>query len=205
MTSRDEELTPLIRGVFLPEEDEIWAKPDVSQQEFRLAVHYANEHRLPKAAAALARYRDDPDTDFHQFTADMTRLDRKAAKNVNFAKLYGAGVRKFAAMIDKPLEEAQRLYAQYDRELPFLRLLSDIYTRRACSQGYIVLCDGARRHFDKFAPGGKWQKGAGPCALEEARQRLNDPEHPWYRHGPLYRADTYTALNALIQGSAAAY
>jgi hypothetical protein len=133
----------------------------------------------------------------------MTRLDRKAAKNVNFAKLYGAGVRKFAAMLNKSLEEAQRLYAQYDRELPFLRLLSDIYTRRVRSQGYIALYDGARRHFDKFAPGGKWQKGAGPCALEEARQRLDDPEHPWYRRGPLHRADTYTALNALIQGSAA--
>ena len=36
MPSRDPELTPLIRGVFLPEEGEVWCKPDVSQQEFRI-------------------------------------------------------------------------------------------------------------------------------------------------------------------------
>jgi DNA polymerase I-like protein with 3'-5' exonuclease and polymerase domains len=203
MPSRDEELAPLIRGVFLPEEGEVWAKPDASQQEFRLVVHYANRHNLRKATEAVARYREDPDADFHALAATLTGLDRTAAKAVNFAKIYGAGVRKFAAMIGKPLQEAQRIYEQYDRELPFLRQLSNIYTGQARRQGYIVLYDGARRHFDGFAPGGKWQKGAGPCSLEEAQERLKDPDHPWYRRGPLYRADTHKALNALIQGSAA--
>src|SRR6516164_214570 len=139
MPSRDEELAPLIRGVFLPEEGEFWAKPDASQQEFRLVVHYANQHRLRKAAEAVARYRDDPDADFHALAATITGLDRTAAKAVNFAKIYGAGVKKFAQMIGKPLQEAQRLYAQYDRELPFLRQLSNIYIGRARSQGYITL------------------------------------------------------------------
>jgi len=203
MPSRDEELAPLIRGVFLPEEGEIWVKPDASQQEFRFVVHYANQHKLRKAAEAVARYHDDPDCDFHALAATITALERASAKAVNFAKIYGAGVRKFALMIGKPLQEAQRIYAQYDRELPFLRQLSGIYTRRARSQGYISLYDGARRHFGRFAPGGKWQKGAGPCSLKEAQEWLKDPDHPWYRRGPLYRADTHTALNALIQGSAA--
>ena len=49
----------------------------------------------------------------------------------------------------------------------------------------------------------QWQKGAGPCSFEEARARLRDPNHPWHKRGPLYRADIHTALNALIQGSAA--
>jgi DNA polymerase I-like protein with 3'-5' exonuclease and polymerase domains len=203
MPSRDEELAPLIRGVFLPEEGEFWAKPDASQQEFRLVVHYANQHRLRKATDAVARYRDDPDADFHALAAALTGLERTAAKAVNFAKIYGAGVRKFAAMIGKSQMEAERLYEQYDRELPFLRALSKIYARQARTQGIIRLYDGARRHFNKFAPGGKWEKGAGPCEMEQARERLNDPDHPWYRRGPLYRADTHTALNALIQGSAA--
>jgi DNA polymerase I-like protein with 3'-5' exonuclease and polymerase domains len=203
MPSRDEELAPLIRGVFLPEEGEIWLKPDCSQQEFRLVAHYAHQHKVRGAADAVARYHNDPDADFHAFAAALTGLDRTSAKAVNFAKIYGAGVKKFALMIGKPLQEAQRIYAQYDRELPFLRQLSGIYTRRARSQGYITLYDGARRHFDRFAPGGKWEKGAGPCPLEEAQERLKNANHPWYRRGPLYRADTHTALNALIQGSAA--
>jgi DNA polymerase family A/AAA domain len=183
MTSRDEELAPLIRGVFLPEEGQVWAKPDASQQEFRVVVHYANQHKLRKAADAVARYRDDPDADFHALAAAMTGLERGSAKYVNFAKIYGAGLGKFADMIG--------------------RQLSDIYTKRARNQGYITLYDGARRHFDRFAPRGKWKKGPGPCGLEEARERLRDPGHPWYHRGPLYRVDTHTALNALIQGTAA--
>ena len=110
MPSRDEELAPLIRGVFLPEEGEVWAKPDVSQQEFRFIVHYAVKHGLRKAKEAAERYRTDPDTDFHQLVADWTGLERTSAKNINFAKAFGAGVRKFAAMIGKPEDEARAIY-----------------------------------------------------------------------------------------------
>src|SRR5262249_42668630 len=145
MSSRDEELTPLIRGLFLPEEGEVWAKPDCAQQEFRIAVHYAAVHNLPKTSIALQRYADDPDTDFHAFAAQLTGLDRKDAKNVNFAKIYGAGVHTFAIMIGKPESEAKAIYEQYDRELPFLRALSQIYKSIAARQGYITLYDGARR------------------------------------------------------------
>jgi transposase len=37
MPARDKELAPLIRGVFLPEEGELWAKPDISQLIVALA------------------------------------------------------------------------------------------------------------------------------------------------------------------------
>ena len=201
--SNDPELASLIRGVFLSEGDEIWADADVSQQEFRFVVHHANQHKLRKAAEAVARYLIDPKTDFHQFAAALTSLERKAAKGVNFAYIYGAGVEKLAEMIGVSMAEAKRILNQYERQLPFLRQLSDICKRQACNPGYIVLYDGARRHFDKFAPADKWQKGAGPCSFEEARARLRDPNHPWHKRGPLYRADIHTALNALIQGSAA--
>jgi DNA polymerase I-like protein with 3'-5' exonuclease and polymerase domains len=203
MPSRDPELGPLIRSVFLPEEGEFWAESDVSQQEFRFVVHYAHQHGLRKSAEAVGRYRADPDADFHALVAAITGLDRTSAKAVNFAKIYGAGPAKFAQMIGKPLAQAQQIYDQYDRELPFLRELSKICTGRARQQGFITLYDGTRRHFDKWAPGGAWKKGAGPCELEEAQRRLNDPSHPWYQRRPLYRADIHTALNALIQGSAA--
>jgi hypothetical protein len=204
MPSRDEEIAPLIRGLFLPEEGEFWAKPDASQQEFRFVVHYANQHRLRKAAEAVTRYHDDPNTDFHELAATITSLPRKDAKGTNFAKIYGAGVDKFAQMVGKPVAEARDIYERYDRELPFLKLLGEFYTNQAHRQGYITLYDGARRHFDRWAPGGgKWKKKAGPCELEEARRRLEDPTHPWYGRKQLHRADTRTALNALIQGSAA--
>ena len=127
MPSRDEELAPLIRGVFLPEEGEVWAKPDASQQEFRFVVHYANQHKLRKAAEAVARYRDDPDTDFHAFAATITALDALRRQGRQFRQdLRRRRARSLPQMIGKPLAEAQQIYERYDRELPFLRQLSEI-------------------------------------------------------------------------------
>ena len=202
MPSRDKELAPLIRSVFLPEEGEVWAKPDISQQEFRLVVHYAVLRKLPRAKEAAELYRTDPNADFHALAKDMTGLEREAAKAVNFAKIFGAGVEKFAEMIGRPIGEARALYAQYDQKLPFISRLSEACQNEAKRLGYTKLYDGARRHWDYYEAAGVFAKGAGPCPLEEAKRRKLDPKHPWFGHW-LRRSKTHTALNALIQGSAA--
>jgi Mesyanzhinovviridae DNA polymerase len=178
MPAHDEELALLIRGVFLPEAGEWWAKCDVSQQEFRFIVHYGARHGLTKAAEAVERYRSDPNTDFHKLVSSWTGRDRQTSKNTSFAKAYGAGVRKFAAMIRKSESEAEAIYAQYDRELPFVSQLSKLCERAVRRTGYLTLYDGARRHFDLWAPGGTWEKGAGPCSREEAEARVSDRNHP---------------------------
>ena len=203
MPSRDPEIGPLIRSVFLPEEGEIWLKPDASQQEFRLLVHYAASLNLTGAHEAAEKYRTDPRADFHDYAAGITGLERSAAKNVNFAKIYGAREKKFSQMINKPLAEATALYAQYDRALPFAKQLAEICEATVKRDGYIELLDGARRHWNLWAPRGTWAKGAGPCDHDEAVRRINDETHPWYGHNSLERTKLYTALNGLIQGSAA--
>jgi DNA polymerase I-like protein with 3'-5' exonuclease and polymerase domains len=204
MPAHDEELTTLIRGVFLPEEGEIWAKPDISQQEFRFIVHYAACHKLAGAQQAVERYRDEPNTDFHTFVAELTGLERKSAKTANFAKAFGAGVRKFAAMINQRESDARAIYDRYDRRLPFVHKLAKYCQRIAEWQGYLELYDGARRHFDDWEMlGVAWTEGAGPCTGEEAERRIRDLAHPWYGRSALRRAETHKAMNALIQGSAA--
>jgi DNA polymerase I-like protein with 3'-5' exonuclease and polymerase domains len=202
MPSRDEELAPLIRGVFLPEEGETWAKPDISQQEFRLIVHYSVRHKLRGAHEAADYYRNNPDADFHKFAAELTELARKDAKGVNFANVYGAGVRTLAQMIGKSEAEARIIKERYDRALPFVAQLAKLSQYAARRLGYLTLYDGALRHWGSWAPGGTWKKGSGPCAREEAERRAADPHHPWYQRR-LWRADTHKACNALIQGSAA--
>jgi hypothetical protein len=57
MPKQDEKLTPPIGGVFLPEERQVWAELDVSQQEFRMLVHFADE--LGLTGADKARDRND--------------------------------------------------------------------------------------------------------------------------------------------------
>jgi hypothetical protein len=199
MPSHDEEMAPLIRGVFLPEEGEVWASTDFSQQEFRFIAHCAVKLGLTKAAEAAERYRADPNTDFHQFVADITGLDRQTAKAVNFAKAFGAGVKKFAAMIGKSEGEARACFERYDREMPFVAQLAKHCEKAVRKKGHLKLIDGARRHFDHWAPNGTWEKGAGPCPRNEALERVRDPDHPW--HGKtLHRVDIHKAMNALHSG-----
>src|SRR5262249_35185791 len=156
----------LIRGVFLPEEGEVWAKPDISQQEFRLIVHYAARHKLTKAREAVELYRNDPDTDFHELVNQWTTCGRPTAKTTNFAKAYGAGVRTLAARLGKSEAEARAIMNRYDRELPFVSQLSALLERVVKRQGYLTLYDGARRHWENWAPGGRWEKRLGPCARD---------------------------------------
>src|SRR5262249_41597141 len=110
--------------------------------------------------------------------------------------------KKFAEMIRKPLSEAQAINAQYDIRLPSVWQLSRAVQDEAVRRGYTVLYDGARRHWNYWAPRGEWPKGAGPCEREEADRRVKDPSHPWF-YQPLERARIHTALNAQIQGDAA--
>jgi DNA polymerase I-like protein with 3'-5' exonuclease and polymerase domains len=202
MPVRDKELGPLIRSVFLAEQGEIWAKPDISQQEFRLVVPYAVLRKLPGALQAAEFYRNDPDADFHAIAAQLTGLVREDAKAVNFAIIYGVGIKKFAAMIKKTVSEAQAIRAQYEHKLPFLFRLDVLCKSEAKRLGITELYDGAKRHWNYYAPRYVFAKGAGPCPREEAQRRRKDPSHPW--HGAwLVRHKTHTALNALIQGSAA--
>jgi hypothetical protein len=201
MPKHDAELAPLIRAIFLPEENETWASCDISQQEFRLITHYAARHKLPRAQEAVERYRNDPNTDFHLLVSEWTGIEGQPAKNSNFARSYGAGLKKFAVMIGKSEAEAREIWDKYDRELPFVAKLSEACEQAVWRQGYLTLYGGARRHWNRWAPGGTWEKGAGPVDREEAERRIRDPAHPWF--GKHLYADVRKAMNALIQGSAA--
>ncbi len=142
----------------------------------------------------------------------MTGLQRRHAKDCNFAKSYGAGIAKFAAMTGKTETEAADIMGTYDRELPFVRQLSQYATKLADRRGYIVMFDGARAHFDKwevaYLKREEWQRGIeeghrmDACSMEEAKKRQDTIGHPW-RGERLKRAFTHKALNRRIQGNAA--
>ena len=142
----DQELGPEIRKCFLPEEGEVWATLDASQQELRLIVHFAEKENLPRAKEAGDSYRDAK-ADFHQVAADMAGISRNDAKTINFAKAYGSGTRALIARLNKPEDEALEILGQYDRELPFIRLLQERCEQAILKRGYLRLYDGARRHW----------------------------------------------------------
>lgn len=212
-----------IRGLFLPERGEKWFSPDYSQQEFRLIVHYASVLECARAEEAVERYLSDPDTDFHNVVVEMTGLIRQRAKDTNFAKSFGAGVKKFASMTGMDLEEATATMTQYDNEMPFVKELMQRATKAADRRGYIVMLDGARMHFNYWEAAWLsneerqrgWREGweMGETDLDTARSRVAGQAPRPYRAGPesthpwvgkrLKRAFTHKAGNGIIQGGAA--
>lgn len=204
------------RSCFDPEEGDLWLATDYSQQEYRHIVADAEKLELEKAQVAGDMYRNDPKTDFHNLVVSLTGLPRRHAKDCNFAKAFGAGVPKFATMINKPLEEASDIMGTYDKELPFVKQLGSRCEQLAQSRGWIKMYDGARSHFDLWeaawlskderSRGYAWNFRMAPCSLEEARERqkqiIGEHEHPW-AGVRLKRAYTHKAMNRRIQGNAA--
>src|SRR5262249_44176607 len=171
---------------------------------FRLVVHYAVRKNFPGAAAARDRYIADPSTDIHAYTSELTGgvISRQDGKTTNFMTIYGAGPETIALQIKKPLNETKALLALYNEKMPFISRLAEACKIAAHREGFFTLFNGARRHFNLWAPGGQYEEGAGPCERAEAERRMRDPGHPWYGR-QLWRAETYKALNTLIQSAAA--
>ncbi len=190
--ARHGEIGPMIRSLFLPEEDALWGAFDYSSQEPRIVVHYAKLMGFRGALDFAQQYNIDARTDFHQMAADIVGVPRKQAKDINLGLFYGMGSKKLAASLGLEFEDAQELFATYHDKVPFVRELSEYTTNRASNRGVIRTLLGRRCRFDKWEPNkyGSWK----PLTYQEA----------YAEHGPaIKRAFTYKALNKLIQGSAA--
>lgn len=192
--ARNEEIGPLIRGLFLPEEGEQWGSFDYSSQEPRIVVHYANLLKLRGADQFVSAYAEDPNTDFHQLAADIVGVPRKQAKTINLGLFYGMGVNKLAEQIGLDFTSAKELFAVYHDKVPFVRELSSCVTSAADRKGVIRTLLGRRCRFDKWEPRTFGSNKA--YSFEEARQVYGETTL-------LKRAFTYKSLNKLIQGSAA--
>lgn len=209
MPSRDEDIAPLVRNCFLPEQGEWWLAADYSQQEYRLIVHYAALLKCSKAEEAAELYRRDPKTDFHALVVEWTGLERRSAKDTNFAKAFGAGVKKFASMIRKSEQEAARIMDLYDKKLPFVRELAQRCSKAAEQRGYIRLIDGARCHFDLWEPGYRRDlspESMGVPYMTREKSLLWAENYGATHDCPpprMKRAFTHKAMNREIQGSAA--
>lgn len=83
-----QQLDDIISGLIIPPPGWSMISSDASQIELRLIMHYVQD------AGAIAAYRANPDTDFHQMTADEGDIDRKLAKTVNFGVGFGEGEKK---------------------------------------------------------------------------------------------------------------
>jgi DNA polymerase I-like protein with 3'-5' exonuclease and polymerase domains len=188
---RHKELGPLIRSLFIPEENHKWGVFDYSQQEPRILIHYAKLQRLDGINEIADAYKEG-NADFHSAVAKMAGIERSQAKTINLGLMYGMGKNKLMAELGLMKEAAEKLIAQYHAKAPFIKQLMQAVSRRADESGRIRTLGGRVCHFDLWEP---TTFGAGlPKKHAEALKE----------YGPgIKRAGTYKALNRLIQGSAA--
>lgn len=147
---------------------EAFGSYDYSQVEFRFIVHYI------KDSAAIQAYADNPDTDFHQWVADITGMNRRPAKNVNFAMAFGGGEDRIVTMLANdeslvsgidisaiPPEERQEYYNRecrrrgktaydvYHAKLPGIRQTAKRASRVAGYRGFVFNAYGRRLHLSR--------------------------------------------------------
>lgn len=114
---RDAEAGIPFRSIFVPDEGMIWGSADYSQCEPRLLAHYS------KCKVLTEGYTQTPSVDAHTAVANAAGIDRQSGKRLNQALLTGAGVKKAASMLGKPMDEAMKIVNQYFDAMPEIRAL----------------------------------------------------------------------------------
>ena len=189
--ARNDYIGPLIRSIFVPEENMHWGAFDYSQQEPRLTVHYAMKTQQEGAEEAVDAYRNK-DADFHQVVADMANISRKEAKIINLGLSYGMGKDKLIKQLDISPDEAEVLFDTFHSRVPFIKGLRDQCARLGSNRGFITTVLGRKCRFNLYEPRNEY--GSLPLPYSEALDKYGQD---------IKRSYTYKAMNRLIQGSAA--
>jgi DNA polymerase-1 len=86
----------LMEAILIPK-GEVGVAWDLSQIEYRLFAHYANDPET------IAKYVANPKIDYHQILADKLGIPRNPTKRVNFGILYGMGKAKTTTNIRREI------------------------------------------------------------------------------------------------------
>jgi DNA polymerase I len=128
-----------VKDLFLADNGyELW-EFDFSQIELRLAAVYGNEHKLLTEFLA--------GSDIHQSVADDLGITRYAAKTLNFAILYGAGVGKIAEQLGVSFGTSKDYLDNYRSTYTGLARVAEHAASVAAANGWVKYWTGRRRHF----------------------------------------------------------
>jgi DNA polymerase-1 len=140
-----------IRNCIIPyNEDEVLYAIDFSQIEMRMLAHYSGDDALIAAVEAEDLHRFCASLAYGVDEADVTDLQRKIAKNTNFARVYGAGPQKIADTAGVPLAQIQGYMDAFDSRFPdvskFMNSVTFEGKRRLATEGqaYITTSGGRR-------------------------------------------------------------
>ena len=140
------ELGRLIRKVFVPEEGFVFLDADYSQIELRVLAHMSGDEKLIEA------YREAQD--IHRITASqvfhvpfdqVTDLQRRNAKAVNFGIVYGISSFGLSQDLSITRKEAADYIEKYFETYPKIKGFLDGEVEKAKKDGYVSTMFGRRR------------------------------------------------------------
>ena len=140
------ELGRLIRKVFVPKPGCVFVDADYSQIELRVLAHLSRDERLIQA------YRDAED--IHRITAsqvfhipfdEVTPLQRRNAKAVNFGIVYGISSFGLSQDLSISRKEASEYIEKYFETYPGIKSFLDGLVENAKKNGYVTTLYGRRR------------------------------------------------------------
>ena len=140
------ELGRLIRKVFVPEEGYVFLDADYSQIELRVLAHMSGDEKLIQA------YREAQD--IHRLTAsqvfhipfdEVTSLQRRNAKAVNFGIVYGISSFGLSQDLSITRKEAAEYIEKYFESYPRIKGFLDSMVEAGKEHGYVETMFGRRR------------------------------------------------------------
>lgn len=167
--SRNKRIAEIVKAAFLPNHGQQWLSTDMNSFEVRVFAHLVSLYNPALQHIYAAR----PETDFHQYVADLMGVPRNAvrqgeanAKQLNLSMIFNSGNGAIAAKLGLPFEwqefdteeygkpktviyrkagpEATRIIEEYHRQVPGVKTLADRAKAISISRGYIKTFTGRR-------------------------------------------------------------
>lgn len=140
------ELGRLIRKVFIPDEGCVFVDADYSQIELRVLAHMSGDQKLIEAyQQAEDIHRITASQVFHVPFEEVTSLQRRNAKAVNFGIVYGISSFGLSQDLSISTKEAKEYIERYFETYPGIKGFLDGLVAGAKEQGYAATMYGRRR------------------------------------------------------------
>ena len=156
------ELGRLIRKVFIPEEGYVFVDADYSQIELRILAHCSGDQELIHAyREAKDIHRITASQVFHTPFDEVTELQRRNAKAVNFGIVYGISSFGLSQDLSITRKEASEYIDRYFETYPGIKKFLDDTVAHAKEMGYVVTLFGRRRPVPELASSNFMQRAFG--------------------------------------------
>lgn len=156
------ELGRLIRKVFVPREGCIFLDADYSQIELRVLAHMSGDEKLIQAyREAQDIHRLTASQVFHTPFEEVTDLQRRNAKAVNFGIVYGISSFGLSQDLSITRKEAADYIERYFSTYPKIKGFLDGLVKKGKEDGYVTTMFGRRRPIPELKSSNFMQRSFG--------------------------------------------